>query len=97
MLETFAPLPVKAICAFIYSKEEVYSQTKQILERKYGPVDFESKRIDFTYTDYYTPEMGKPLYRRFISFKKLRKADRSRGKSNENLSRFVSEFFASTI
>ena len=76
MLETFAPLPVKAICAFIYSQEEVYSQTKQILERKYGPVDFESHRIDFTHTDYYEPEMGKGLYRRFISFKKLRRADK---------------------
>ena len=76
MLETFAPLPVKAICAFIYSNEEVYSQTKKILERKYGVIDFESRRINFIHTPYYEPEMGKPLYRRFISFKKLRKADK---------------------
>ena len=75
MLVFYPPLPVKFICAFIYSKEDTYTKTKKILISKYGPIDFESKIIDFTYTDYYTEEMGRPLLRRFISFKKLRPAE----------------------
>lgn len=69
------PLPVKFICGFIYTTEEIYQGTKKKLERKFGPIDFESERIDFTSTEYYYPEMGKPLSRRFISFKKLRKPE----------------------
>jgi len=75
MLETYLPLPVKFICAFIYTTEKIYQNTKKYLERKFGPIDFESEKIDFTFTEYYHPEMGKPLSRRFISFKKLRKPE----------------------
>lgn len=71
MLVFNKPCLVKLICAVLYSSQEKYSKTKNVLTRKFGPIDFESKEIDFTFTDYYTPEMGKPLWRRFISFKKL--------------------------
>ncbi len=76
MLELQFPQPVKFICAFIYSKEEVYQQTKTILQKKFGLVDLESPAIKFTFTDYYQKEMGSGLKRRFISFKKLQKPDR---------------------
>lgn len=76
MLSFNPPLPVKFICAFIYSDDDVYDQTKRILTRKYGPIDFESKIIDFNYTDYYEKEMGQGLKRRFISFEKLQKCER---------------------
>ncbi len=69
------PLPVKFICGFIYTTEKVYQEAKKVLERKFGSIDFESERIDFDFTEYYYPEMGKPLSRRFISFKKLRKPE----------------------
>ncbi|UCG35599.1 MAG: DUF4416 family protein [Candidatus Omnitrophota bacterium] len=75
MLVLTPPLPVKFICAFIYSNEDIYAQTKRILTSRFGPIDFESKLIDFTFTDYYTEEMGKPLWRKFISFEKLRQAE----------------------
>ncbi len=75
MLKTQLPLPVKFICVFIYTTEEIYQRAKVILEKKFGKVDFESEKIDFNYTDYYCPEMGKPLFRRFISFKKLRRPE----------------------
>ncbi len=75
MLDIHLPLPVKFICGFIYTTEEIYQNTKKCLERKFGSIDFESKRIDFSFTNYYHLEMGEPLSRRFISFEKLRKSE----------------------
>lgn len=76
MLHLQLPKPVKFICGFIYTTEEIYQNTKIILEKKFGRIDFESKKIDFDFTNYYYPEMGKPLTRKFISFEKLRKPDK---------------------
>ncbi len=72
MLTLDPPKPVKFVCALIYASDSTCSSTKKKLIKKFGKIDFESKKIDFTYTDYYFPEMGKPLYRKFISFKKLK-------------------------
>jgi hypothetical protein len=71
MLERKLSLPVKFICAFLYREEDIYTATKKILCRKFGKIDFESERIDFNFTDYYEKEMGKPLFRKFLSFAKL--------------------------
>ena len=68
----FKPKPVKFICGFIYKDETVYLKVKKIMERKFGSIDYESDLINFNFTDYYYEEMGKPLFRRFISFKKLK-------------------------
>jgi len=75
MLQFQLPGPVKFICGLIYTTEEIYQNTKIILEKKFGRIDFESEKIDFNFTDYYYPEMGKPLTRKFISFEKLRKPE----------------------
>ena len=71
MLHLQQPLPVKFICTFIYSQENIYEKTKEIFEKKFSKIDFESHCIDFDFTDYYNQEMGNSLFRRFISFKKL--------------------------
>lgn len=75
MLQLQLPGLVKFICGLIYTTEEIYQNTKIILEKKFGRIDFESEKIDFNFTDYYYPEMGKPLTRKFISFEKLRKPE----------------------
>ncbi|MCK4916830.1 MAG: DUF4416 family protein [Candidatus Omnitrophica bacterium] len=72
MLQLQIPIPVKFFCALIYSNEDIYLKTKLILQKKFGKIDFESQLIPFNFTDYYSKEMGECLYRRFISFKKLR-------------------------
>lgn len=72
MLKRVLPLPVKFICGFIYLSETSYIKTYKILERKFGKIDFESVRFNFGFTHYYEKEMGSPLYRRFVSFKRLR-------------------------
>ncbi len=72
MLKRLFPLPVKFICSFIYSDEESYNKTRKTLQRKFGKIDFESACLDFNFTNYYEKEMGSLLYRRFVSFEKLK-------------------------
>lgn len=63
--------PVKLIIGFIYKDEAVFAGAENKLRRKFGSIDFQSPAIDFNYTDYYEPEMGKGLKRKFISFRRL--------------------------
>ncbi|MFH1640642.1 MAG: DUF4416 family protein [Candidatus Omnitrophota bacterium] len=63
--------PVKLIFSFIFKEGAVYHKAKALLEKKFGEIDFESQALDFTHTDYYEPEFGKGLKRRFASFKRL--------------------------
>jgi hypothetical protein len=44
---------------------------EKTLEWKFGPIDFRTALLDFAYTDYYEPEMGRDLKRQFVSFRKL--------------------------
>lgn len=64
-------LSVKLVIGFIFKDEDVFNKTKTILEKKFGRIDFESKILSFDHTTYYEKELGKPLKRRFISFKRL--------------------------
>jgi hypothetical protein len=72
MLYVNLPSPAKFILGFIYSKEDIYQDAKKVLEKRIGRADFESPKINFDFTDYYYPEMGRPLFRRFISFTRLK-------------------------
>lgn len=75
MLHTEIPQPVKFICGFIYKDEATFKKVRKILAKKYSAIDFESEKIDFTFTDYYNSEMGTPLFRKFISFRRLQKPE----------------------
>ncbi|MCQ2604612.1 MAG: DUF4416 family protein [Spirochaetia bacterium] len=50
-------------------------EKKEILRRQlvdqFGPIDYESPEFDFTFTDYYDPEMGENIKRYFYSFADL--------------------------
>jgi hypothetical protein len=74
MLSLNFPLPVKFICGFIYRQEEIYQKAKKILQNKFGSIDFENQKLAFTFTQYYDKEMGSPLFKRIISFTRLRDA-----------------------
>ena len=63
--------PVKLISGIIFSQSEFFIKAKNELINRYGEVDFESISFPFKYTDYYQAEMGKILWRKFISFKLL--------------------------
>ncbi len=41
------------------------------LVSRFGPIDLKSRTWPFDFTDYYTPEMGPNLTRRFVSFERL--------------------------
>jgi len=71
MAKAQAPPAVKLICGMIASRTDLFSDALEAMQRLYGPVDVQSETMDFDFTDYYTAQMGSPLYRRFIAFERL--------------------------
>lgn len=65
------PHPAKLFMSLIASDEDILQQVVRDLKSEFGGVDFMSDRFSFDFTDYYTEEMGKDLFRRFITFKEL--------------------------
>lgn len=65
------PKPVKLFIGILVNNPEIWEQARKILETKYGPIDLQSDVWPFTYTDYYTQEMGPGLSRIFFGFQKL--------------------------
>ncbi|MDO8662704.1 MAG: DUF4416 family protein [Candidatus Omnitrophota bacterium] len=63
--------PVKLIVGFIFKDEQAFCRSKFLLIRRFGKIDFESRVIPFTLTEYYQEEFGKDLSRVFVSFSKL--------------------------
>jgi Domain of unknown function (DUF4416) len=63
--------PVKLICGVIYREDALYEEVKRRLVAEWGPADLESPDFAFDLTDYYEPEMGPGLERRFLSFERL--------------------------
>jgi hypothetical protein len=47
------------------------SSLRTELEAEFGSADFTSRKLDFNFTSYYDPEMGKGIERWFYSFEKL--------------------------
>jgi len=65
------PKPVKLFMSLIASEDDILYQGIQDLRMVYGELDFISDRLPFNFTDYYAQEMGKDLFRRFITFEQL--------------------------
>jgi len=68
MGEIKPPSLVKLIVSMISAREDLFKKAKEEMEQKFGPVDFQSPLLPFTYTRYYEDEMGKNLKRKFFSF-----------------------------
>jgi hypothetical protein len=64
-------LPVKLIFSVLATEVELLNNTVAVLSAAYGQPDFISAQTSFDYTDYYCPEMGESLMRRFMSMEKL--------------------------
>lgn len=65
------PSPVKLVIGMLAGEEGYFQEALVRLEAHFGPVDYRSPLLPFTYTDYYGREMGGPILRRFISFAQL--------------------------
>lgn len=64
-------LPVKLVFSVFAQAALMLNDTLSRLSALYGPPDFVSPQVPFDYTDYYSPEMGGTLVRRFLSMEKL--------------------------
>jgi hypothetical protein len=63
--------PVKLVLSVFAVTAEQLNETINELSALYGQADFVSEQMPFDYTDYYSPEMGGALVRRFLSMEKL--------------------------
>ncbi len=66
------PIPVKYFVAILYKDSEYLLQAQEKLTKFLGKLDFEGEDHNFDITGYYESEMGSPLLRRIITFKRLR-------------------------
>ena len=71
MSKPTAPEPVKLVLSVFAASAEYLNETIINLSALYGQPDFISKLTPFDYTNYYSPEMGGVLIRRFLSMEKL--------------------------
>lgn len=66
------PVPhVKLFVGMLSSSLRLLEETVPVLESEFGPCDFRSEPWPFGFTEYYTKEMGTPLWRRFVAFERL--------------------------
>lgn len=65
------PKPVNLIIGVLTNSLELLGHLDKTLEEHFGPIDLRSDVLPFTFTDYYTEEMGKGIRRQFFSFEKL--------------------------
>jgi hypothetical protein len=63
--------PQKLVVPILISRPEMRCCLIEELERCYGPIDYSSRDLPFSYTHYYDQEMGTPISRFFISFLRL--------------------------
>lgn len=63
--------PVKLVVSIIAPSAGRLNDTVNRLSALYGQPDFVSSQMPFDYTDYYYPEMGEKLVRRFLSMESL--------------------------
>jgi hypothetical protein len=71
MAQPEEPIPVKYFVAVLFLKADQLEHARQELAGCWGAIDFEGIDHHFDVTDYYTPELGAPLYRRLLAFRQL--------------------------
>jgi hypothetical protein len=65
------PEPVKLFIGLMYDKDVPIDDVLARLNKKFGPCEFSSGPVPFSWTDYYEKEMGKNLLKAYHCFKKL--------------------------
>jgi hypothetical protein len=65
------PQSAKLFMSLMASEHDIFHQGLQDLCSIFGEADTISERFPFDFTEYYSREMGKPLFRHFITFERL--------------------------
>ena len=65
------PKPAKLVIGLFTKHKALFEPVVTNLSERFGEIDTISRWFSFSYTDYYEKEMGAPLFRRMISFKRL--------------------------
>ena len=65
------PEPVLLLVGMLSSSLEEFSAARELLERRFGPVELESAPFPFEATHYYDDELGTPILRQFVAFTRL--------------------------
>jgi len=68
-------VPVKLFIGVLVSDTGLIPEVENRLIDSYGPVDHRSPVLQFNFTNYYEPEMGRAVHRVFFSFERLIEAD----------------------
>ena len=71
MSQPQVPKPAKLVVGLFLKKKRLGIPVTKELVEQFGPIDVVSAWLPFDFTDYYEPEMGKPLFRRLMAFKTL--------------------------
>ncbi|HDS09658.1 MAG TPA: DUF4416 family protein [Firmicutes bacterium] len=66
---------VKYFCGIIFNGALDLITVKKELSNRFGEIDSEFGPVPFQWTDYYIEEMGKNLFKSFVSFKALQPKD----------------------
>ncbi len=69
------PRPAKLVISLLMQKTELITPVAKDLITGMGAIDIVSPWMPFDYTPYYETEMGTPLKRRLVSFKRLIEQD----------------------
>ena len=65
------PQPVKLIVSVFTGESRIVDRVMESLTVTFGPIDFLSQALPFSFTDYYEKEIGSDLFRHLASFKNL--------------------------
>lgn len=57
--------------ATLYSENGFFIKAEELLKKEFGEVLFESKPFPWDYSEYYRDELGWPINRQFLAFKKM--------------------------
>ena len=69
------PAPAKLVVGMFMRRKALFEPASVELAASYGDLDIVSAWMPFDYTRYYEREMGAPLFRRMIVFKRLIRQD----------------------
>lgn len=70
MSEPTIPQKAKLFIGILFSSEEILAEVEKILLKKFGEIDFRTKKIPFVHAKYYG-DMGRAQFKAILSYRSL--------------------------